>query len=780
MFDLRNNDGSVRSRRKTEGPVDRAAASQDGAPKHVKVDKLDKTDMLNLHTRLMDYYIRELDRQAENRAEMAEDEDFYDNIQWAAADAQAVRDRGQMPLVYNVISAAVDWVTGTEKRARTDFKILPRRKEDAKPAEKKTQLLKYLDDCNADGFHKSRAFEDAVKAGIGWLEDGYESETDEEPIYSRWENWRNILWDSIATDMDLQDGRYIFRSKWIDLDICEALFPGRVEMLRLSSAGDEQYAGLDAYGDEAMDAVEDHIVQTSATFYSDNVYGYQRRRVRVIEGWYRQPVKVKRVSGGNFSGEIYDPHSPGHVAEYENEDADITERMAMRMHVALFTSKGLLWQSESPYRHNRFPFTPIWGYRRAKDGLPYGMVRRLKDIQTDINKRASKALHIISTNKVLMEEGALPDDMTIEEFQEEAARPDAILQYKAGKKIELNVDRDLSQYHLDSMSRSISMIQSASGVTDENMGRRTNATSGIAIQRRQDQGSLVSMKFFDNLLYANQKRGEKKLSLVEQFITEKKAFRITNMRGRPEYIEANDGLPENDITRSKADFKIDETDWTSTMRQAAVQELMQAMQTLPPAVSMVMIDLIIENTDLPNREELVKRIRSVTGMSDPDADENDPEEIQRKEAQAKQGAMQEASLQAELQQKVARAALDDARATKINEEIRALAARIVGDNVDAQNKAIATAKEALSMPAAADAADHIMHEAGFQSRSEQEENAEREAVEAERVAQEQEAAQAAQQQPAPLPDQPAPQAMPAKQPPMPPASERTLPDGTAA
>lgn len=783
MFDLRADDGSVRSKRKGVAGDDegrgKARVPADPA-KPVEPSELDGDRTMSLHSRLLDFYTQELLRQEDNRAEMAEDEDFYDNIQWSADDAEALKDRGQVPLVYNVISAAVDWVTGTEKRARVDHKVLPRRKEDAKPAERKTQLLKYVDDCNSDAFNVSRAFDDAVKVGIGWLEDGYEAGSDGEPLYGRYESWRNMLWDSNAIELDLSDARYIMRVKWVDFDIACALFPKRKGLIELSSSGDEQYVGIDSHGDDAMDAMEDHVIQTSTSFYKHNVFGYQRRRVRLIECWYRAPKPHQRVRGGSFDGEVFDPHSPGHVDAYEAGETDLEERTSMRMHVAIFTTRGMLWNSESPYRHNRFPFTPIWGYRRGRDGMPYGMIRRLKDIQQDINKRASKALHILSTNKVIMEEGALPDDITLEEFQEEVARPDAVIIKKAGKLLELNAQRELSQYHLDLMSRSISLIQQASGVTDENMGRRTNATSGIAIQRRQDQGALVSMRFFDNLLYARQKRGEKKLSLIEQFVSDRKAFRITNMRGSPQYVEANDGMPENDIVHSKADFVISEADWNNTMRQAAAQELLQAMQTLPPAISMVMLDLVIENTDLPNREEIVRRIRDFTGQSDPDADENSPEEQERKAAQAQNAALQQAGVEAELAKKVASAELDTQRARKTDMEIRALAARLVGDNVDAQNKAIAAAKEALLMPAAADAADHIMHEAGFVSRSEQEEEAERQAIEAERQAQEQEAAQAAQQTPSPLPQQNMQQGAPAQPEPPPAAPQRTSTDGTEA
>src|SRR5690606_20931754 len=143
--------------------------------------------------------------------------------------------------------------------------------------------------------------------------------------------------------------------------------------------------------------------------------------VRLIEGWIRRPIKVKQLYGGEFRGEVFDQYSAGHNEAVRAGESVVVEKVMMRMHVCIFTSSGMLYCGESPYRHNKFPFTPIWCYRRDRDGLPYGMIRGMRDIQYDINKRAAKALHILSTNKVVMDEGAVED---IDEFKEEVARPD--------------------------------------------------------------------------------------------------------------------------------------------------------------------------------------------------------------------------------------------------------------------------------------------------------------------------------------------------------------------
>lgn len=705
-----------------EGRVKRQKSQWDeepnDTPKPVKASKLDSEEMEALRRRLMSYYVQELERQADNRHQMAVDQDFYDNIQWDEADAAELRNRGQMPLVYNVISTSVNWLLGSEKRGRTDFKVLPRRKEDAKPAERKSSLLKYLSDVNRTQFHRSRAFEDAVKVGIGWLEDGVQDDVEGEPVYSRYESWRNMLWDSAANEFDLSDARYIFRSKWVDLDIAIAMFPERkavLEMAAIDSIG--QFAAHDEHGDDAMDSQETEL---SHDFGGDNDGSHMRRRVRLIEGWVRRPIKVKRIRGGNLNGEIFEKDNPLQVEELNAGNAELVERVMMRVHVAIFCSSGMLWYSPTPYRHNRFPFTPVWGYRRGRDGMPYGIIRGLRDIQQDINKRASKALYILSTNKVIMEKGAVDD---IDEFREEVSRPDAIIEVNNGKRLELNAERELASAHIELMSRSIAMVQQQSGVTDENLGRRTNATSGVAISRRQEQGALATAGFFDNLRLAAQLQGELQLSLIEQYFSDQKSFRITNMRGTPEYIVINDGLPENDIVRSKADFIISESDWNQSMRQAQVEELLALISQLAPVAPqavLVTLDLVVEAMDIPMRDELVRRLRQINGQRDPDAEEPTPEEIQQAQKAAQAEAMQMAAMEADIAKKQADAQKAAAEAQRIGLQAQQILGQMAGQNVSTQKAALEAALAVLQMPPAVPVADTILQEAGFKGRSEME------------------------------------------------------------
>ena len=114
--------------------------------------------------------------------------------------------------------------------------LLPRERDDEAMAEVKTKLIKYTDDVNMTQWHRSRAFRQAVTAGLSWLEEGANRDPESELIYSGWEDWRNVYRDSHSRNIDYNvDARYLFRRRVVDLDYAVALLPGsrgaEVEML---------------------------------------------------------------------------------------------------------------------------------------------------------------------------------------------------------------------------------------------------------------------------------------------------------------------------------------------------------------------------------------------------------------------------------------------------------------------------------------------------------------------------------------------------------------------
>jgi hypothetical protein len=225
------------------------------------------------------------------------------------------------------------------------------------------------------------------------------------------------------------------------------------------------------------------------------------------------------------------------------------------------------------------------------------------------------------------------------------------------------------------------MIQDASGVTDENMGRETNATSGKAIIARQDQGAMATAELFDNLRLASQISGEKTLALSEQFYRDEKIIRILGNKGQVEFKMINDpNLPQSWIAAHKADFIVSEQDFRDSMRIAAQEQLAEMVSSMPEQIGLALLDVVVDMMDLgPQKDELLKRIRKINGQVDPD------QEMTPEEQQAQQAAAEQAQAQQELAQRgmAAEVALKEAQVDKTRAETEQIGANIQAQSMQA-------------------------------------------------------------------------------------------------
>jgi len=687
--------------------------------------RLESEEMRRSHGQLLSWFHEERDVQSLNRYQMAVDEDYFDGLQWSPGDAQDLIERDQAPLVFNKIKPTIEWITGTEKRTRMDYKILPREEQDEQAAEVKTKILKYLSDVNSSAYAKSDAFHDAVVAGLGWIECGINTDPGEELIFEGYESWRNVLHDSKALNRNLTDGRYLFRWKWLDEDVACQLIPDRASIIKSSALTADEIAERDEdiwyMGARTNTQEEDLGLNTrSRSVRTSTEAGFsKRKRVKIIEAWYKVPVQCQVMRGsGVCDGEIYDPKNEKHQSAVDDGAVTLFTTSYMQMRVMLMTESDVLYESETPYRHNDFPLTPIWCYRRKRDGMPYGKVRDIRDAQDDFNKRASKALFILSTNQIVMDHDAV-DAKDIELLRQEAARPDGIMTKRRGTELKLNQDKQLAEEHLMLMDRDAKMIQDVAGVTDENMGRKSNATSGVAIERRQEQGSVVTFGIFDNKLYADQQHGSKLLSLIEQYYTYPKVVRIVGDKKPIEWVPINQIDPQtgeriNDITASKADFIVSEQDYRSSLRASATEQMLDMLGKIAPVMpqaAMNLLDLIVEMWDIPNREEFVARIRKLNGQTDPSKKPTPAEMQAQQQMQDQQQRANELNLQT-LEQNLAllKAKVKDTDAAQFAKRIDGLA------------KAIEAATAVAQVPAITPIADVIAQGAGYQDQSGQDPN----------------------------------------------------------
>jgi DNA-binding FrmR family transcriptional regulator len=300
-------------------------------------------------------------------------------------------------------------------------------------------------------------------------------------------------------------------------------------------------------------------------------------------------------------------------------------------------------------------------------------------------------------------------------LRDEVSRPDGIIIKNKGKELEIHQDKQLAEEHLKLMDRDAQSIRNAGGVTDENLGRGSNAQSGKAIIARQTQGSVVTAEIFDNYLLSFQIQGENLLSLAEQYYTMNKVIRLTGQKkGVVEWREINkpqaDGTYMNDITNTKADFLIDEQDYRETMRQAMFEQMMDMVTKMPPAVALNMLDLVFEYSDVQGKDEIVARIRKINGQSAAD-DKKTPEDIQAEQAMQQQQAEQLALAKRTAE---AAASLAEAKVANLTKQTDKLESERLVQMVTAMYEALQSGQIVASVPGVAPVADEILKGAGYQ------------------------------------------------------------------
>ncbi|HET6631513.1 MAG TPA: hypothetical protein VFG73_02240 [Rhodanobacteraceae bacterium] len=614
-----------------------------GPSSDISEHPLDRESGRALLAQLEQFWAEARDAHADNRYQQLLDADYYDNEPWRTDDARVLEERGQAPLAFPLIKQVCDWIIGTERRTRIDWDVKPRKEEDVQPAHVKKELLKYVADVNGSGFERSRAFEDVVKVGVGWTEECYNNDRFEEPVTHRYQNWKAMWWDPYSTDDTLKDCRYLTRAKWTDADYAVAMFPDRADVLKARTTSTlDPVAELLELEANVPQMFYDRPAMTVNAAGTLSIYGAQacrghRPRVLLLETWFKKAVGVKLMLGDEgWDGERFDPADPDKVAAVESGTVSLVDSVSEEIWVALWTPGSLLKVMRSPYKHNRYPFTPSWGYRRHRDGMPYGTVRPTRDAADEYNKRRSKILFDLSTNRVKFTSDACEEGWEDRNL-EEAKRPDGEIRLKPGHMEDFQVETHtgVAAGEMNMLAEAKANIYEASGVTRENTGTSRGDQSGRAILAKQQQGSVNTAALFDNYRRAIKESGQKTLSNCEQFLTLPKVVRVVGPDGALQWIAINqphidpatgEVVFHNDITASEADFEVDQADYRETVRMAMAEQLFEMIGRMPPEAGLQLLDIAVDLTDIPNKAELAKRLRALNGQTAPGS-EDTPEVI---------------------------------------------------------------------------------------------------------------------------------------------------------
>jgi len=573
-----------------------------------------------LLARLVGYFDQAADASDASRAAAERDRDYYDGRQWTAEEEAELAKRGQPAIVVNRIKPKVDYLLGTERQARTRPTCHPRTPADEHAARAATEAVRFVCDTSEFDQVRSQVFEHLLIEGTGFAEVVAREGAGGPNVSVKAIAWDRGFVDPHARRRDLEDARYRGQVIWMDLDEARRRFPGKEEALEAAlSAGSA--TGDQTYADKPLRWADP-----------------RRRRVRVVEVWYREGEQVFQAvlcKGGLLKGPLPSPY------------ADDQGR------------------PEDPY--------VLCSAFISRDGERYGAVRQLIGIQDEINKRRSKALHLLSVRQVRSEKGAVED---VAAARRELARPDGWVETVPGFAFEVLPTGDMAQAQFSLLAEAKAEID-AVGANAALAGKVGESASGRAIQARQQGGQLELGPLFDTLRSWQHRTYRKVWGRVRQFWTGPRWVRVTDEPDAPRWVGINRPVTladelvrelgqvppelsgdarlatvvrvENRLAELDVDIVIGDAPDVVTLRQeqfTALADLARGGVPIPP-------EALIEASGLPDKDRLLARLQG------------DPRARRRAEAEAaRERALQAERIIGEIAERRARADKLEAEAAK--------------------------------------------------------------------------------------------------------------------
>lgn len=413
------------------------------------------------------------------------DRDYVDGKQLTDAEIATLKKRGQAPAVFNRIRPKIEWLQGLEIKQRTDPRAFPRTPDHEEGAEAATDAIRFVCD-NADWDQvRSEAYSEMLVEGFAGCEVTHKTNArGDVEIELTHTPWDRLFYDPYSRKSDFSDARYKGTIIWTDARLLREEYPDQ--------AGQIDALMGESVGSETTDDRPKH------NMWADSA----RKRIKVCIIWHRK--------GGqwHWCKLVKDIKLDGGLSPYRDEHGE--------------TVCPLIMQSAYVDR----------------DNARYGIVRDLIDIQDEINKRRSKALHHFITRQVVLTKGVVS---SVADVRKEMARPDGVIEIDNSDP----ADRFEIQSGSDLAAGQVALYQDAKGeidqigVSGDLTGEQGNSQSGRAILAKQQAGMIGISLMSDRLSIFTREVYRQIWMRVRQFWTEERWVRVTDNEANMKFVGLN-------------------------------------------------------------------------------------------------------------------------------------------------------------------------------------------------------------------------------------------------
>lgn len=594
----------------------------------------DDTEVLE---RLVNWHESYEQSTTESRLECERDRDYYDHKQYTQAEIATLNKRKQPVVTANRIKPKVDFMLGMERQRRTDPKAYPRNPGDEEGANAASDALRYVVDDQLWDRKRSDCFENLLIEGACGADICIrKTKNGNTVIEINQVPWDRMWGDPHSRKRDWSDGKVRGQYLWMDLEDAKQRYPDQEDKLE-STINGESMSNADTFSD------------VPRTRWADP----KRKRIRVVEAWSREGEKI-----------FY----------------------------SAFTKAGLLERMESPYVNEEGDPEDGLVFSSAfidRDGNRYGAVRGWISLQDEVNKRRSKALHLLSVRQTKGEKGAVDD---VRKAKAELAKPDGHVEVTPGMVFEILPTGDMAQAQFQLLAEAKGEID-AVGVNAALSGNESRVMSGRALQAKSEQGLAELGPVFDAFNQFQHDVYRKVWNRIKQYWTAEKWVRVTEDGNNVRFVglntpmtmadqiideakKAGKDVPEelqaqmrqdpqlqgivgtrNNVAKLDVDIVIEDAPASASIQSEEFQALMQVAPAMAQAGKPIDPEILIEASSLRTKDKILKKMRGEEGKQLPPEVQQKLQQMEEQIAQMDQ-QMQQAAQHIEQLEQEKRAAED--------------------------------------------------------------------------------------------------------------------------
>jgi hypothetical protein len=554
------------------------------------------------------------------RRETLDDLEFVSGNHWPEAVKRAREADGRPCLTINKLPQKVKQITNDQRQNKPSIKVHPVDDQgDPKTAKIIQGLIRNIEYVSNADVAYNTAFDSAVKGGFGYFRiiTGYvdPKSFDQEILIKRIRNPLSVLFDPYSQELDGADANYAFITEDLPKDEYKALYPDS------KGASPESWELLET---EAQGWMREDSVRVCEYFYKEHELAdicLLSTGDVVLKSDLEQILQIKAMQG-----------SPASV---------VSERKTRIPKIKWCKLNGLEILEETDWPGKYIPIIPVYGDELDVNGkkILAGLVRHAKDSARMYNywkSAETEAIALAPRAPFIAAEGQL--EGYEHEWAEANRRNFSVLTYKP-KSVDGTV---LPPPQRNSFEPAIGAITQAglgasedekatTGLYDSSMGRQSNETSGVAIQRRASQAQTANFHFNDNMNISLRHAGRICIDLIPHIYDTARASRIIGEEGDERIVQLNAPTKDQgedmlyDLQTGRYDCTVDVGPSYATKRQEAAASMMEVSRAVPQLMG-VAGDLMIKAMDWPGASEISERLKKTLppGLADDEKGDKKP------------------------------------------------------------------------------------------------------------------------------------------------------------